>query len=290
MKKSRLKTRYKIILILLLIISGLLLWSRYISTSGLVIREYKVASNNLPSSFSGLKVVHFTDVHYGRTIQKNELQHLVNEINAIKPDLIFFTGDLIDKDMKLTSQMKNEIITVLSQLKATIGKYAIAGNHDLVFKDYSNIISESGFTNLNNNYDIVYSKDYETIYLAGLESELKGRPDINKILEPLKAPTEEQTTKVIPTYRILALHTPDTLSKIKGEKFDLVLAGHSHNGQVRIPFIGSVVTPVGAKKYYESYYDVNGTKLYVSGGLGTSNANFRFLNKPSFNFYRLVKE
>jgi predicted MPP superfamily phosphohydrolase len=290
-KKKHLKKRYKFIIAIVLLISILLLWSRYISTSGLVIREYKVVNNNLPTSFEGMKIVHFTDVHYGRTVGKNELDYFVSEVNALKPDLIFFTGDLIDKDTKLTSKIKNDIINSLSKLNASIGKYAISGNHDIDNKEYKNILNGSGFNNLNNNFDIIYSKGYESIFVAGLESEVKGHPNTNTIDDFINAKDESgNNTNIVPTYKILLLHTPDTINKLKNYDFNLVLAGHSHNGQVRLPFIGAVITPLGSKKYHDAYYKINNTDLYISGGLGTSTISFRFLNKPSFNFYRLANK
>lgn len=293
-KKWHLKKKYKFLLLLIVIVSITTLWSRYVSTSGLIVKEYKVVSSNLPTSFEGLKIVHFTDIHYGRTVDKNKLAYMVSEINTLKPDLIFLTGDLLDRDIKLTDKIKNEIITTLSKLNATIGKYAITGNHDLEFKEYSDLIQNSGFTNLSNKYDIIYSKNYETIYISGLESEVKGHPNINSITEYLnvKPPVEGEEVKEsnIPSYKILLLHTPDTVDKVINYNFDLVLAGHSHNGQIRIPFIGAIAKPVGAKKYYDEYYKINNTDLYISSGVGTSNINFRFFNKPSFNFYRLLKK
>jgi predicted MPP superfamily phosphohydrolase len=250
-----------------------------------------VSNNNLPATFDGLKIVHFTDVHYGRTTNKKELNHLVNEINSLKPDLIFFTGDLIDKDIKITKTIKDDVTNTLKKLTATFGKYAVSGNHDLVLKDYKNILKNSGFVNLDNDYDIIYSSEYETIYIAGLESEIKGHPNIKKAAAYLENKDEdEDNPKDVPKYKILILHTPDTISKIKNHNFDLVLAGHSHNGQIRLPFIGSIVSPNGAKKYNEPYYKIKNNDLYISGGVGTSNMNFRFFNKPSFNFYRLVKK
>lgn len=73
-------------------------------------------------------------------------------------------------------------------------------------------------------------------------------------------------------------------------KYDLVLTGHSHGGQVRIPFIGKLYTPEGAKKYYDEYYKINNTDLYISSGLGTSMYKFRLFNRPSFNFYRITNK
>ena len=284
--KRRLKTKYKIIILFLpLCILGLL-WSRYISTSGLVIKEYKVVNKKLPTSFNGLKIVHFTDTHYGRTTNNNDFKYLVSEINELKPDIVFFTGDLIDKDTVMNNKKKKELIKHLNNLDAKIGKYAISGNHDLQFDEYDEIIEKSGFLNLTNSFDIIYSKENDSIYIAGLESEIIGSPDIKSIMQPIETGEKED----VPGYKILLLHTPDTISKIKHNTFDLTLAGHSHNGQVRIPFIGAVTKPNGAKKYYNEYYKVGKTDLYISSGIGTSTLNFRLFNKPSFNFYRLVNK
>ncbi len=288
-KKLHLKKKYRVLLTILLAFASLILWSRYISTSGLTIKEYKVSNKNIPKSFEGLKVVHFTDVHYSRTINKKELTSFVNEVNALKPDLIFFTGDLIDKDIEITPPMQKEVTNILNKLNASMGKYAVSGNHDLKFDEYDIIIKDSGFINLNNAYDIIYSKDYETIYIAGLESEIKGKPDIKSVTQYLDTSKEEVNTQVIPSYKILLLHTPDTLTKVSKYKFDLVLAGHSHNGQIRLPFVGTIFKPLGAKEYADAYHRINDTELFISGGLGTSNLNLRFFNKPSFNFYRLTK-
>ena len=73
-------------------------------------------------------------------------------------------------------------------------------------------------------------------------------------------------------------------------KFNLILAGHSHHGQIRLPLIGAIILPDGAKKYYNGYYEFNKTKLYISNGIGTSTINFRLFNKPSFNLYRITNK
>lgn len=293
-KKRHLKTKYKVLLVILISFVSIIAWSRYISTTGLIIKEYKVESDDLPISFDGLKIIHFTDVHYGRTINKLELDNLVTEINALKPDLIFFTGDLIDRDIKVTSKVKDDVTNALSKLTPVSGKYAISGNHDFSLKKYDDIIKDSGFINLDNTYTTVYSHKHDTIFIAGLESEIKGHPDLKDITTYLDSNNvmDENGNPIIvndiPSYKILLLHTPDTFDKVKDNNFNLVLAGHSHNGQVRLPFFGAVITPLGSKKYYEEYYNINTTDFYISSGLGTSTINLRFFNKPSFSFYRLV--
>ncbi len=85
------------------------------------------------------------------------------------------------------------------------------------------------------------------------------------------------------------MHEPDFINEIDYNTFNLILAGHSHNGQIRLPFIGAIILPPGAKKYYKEYYKLNNTDLFISSGLGTSNLDIRLFNKPSFNFYRITK-
>ena len=86
------------------------------------------------------------------------------------------------------------------------------------------------------------------------------------------------------------MHEPDKILDFDYNNYDLILAGHSHNGQITIPFIGSLYKPNGSKKYYKDYYELEGTKLYISGGIGTSTLKLRLFNKPSINLYRLTSK
>ena len=91
-------------------------------------------------------------------------------------------------------------------------------------------------------------------------------------------------------YKIILVHEPDYIDTITSKyNVNLVLAGHSHNGQINIPFIKEMFLPYGSNKYYENYYIVNDTPLYVSSGIGESRINFRFFNRPSINLYRINK-
>ena len=93
-------------------------------------------------------------------------------------------------------------------------------------------------------------------------------------------------------YTVLLLHEPDQVDHLNdftedtNYTFDIALAGHSHLGQVRVPYIGALWTPYGSKKYYDEHYVLDNRDLYISGGLGTSGLKLRFFNKPSINVYR----
>ena len=85
------------------------------------------------------------------------------------------------------------------------------------------------------------------------------------------------------------MHKPDTFDDIKQYNFNLVLAGHSHNGQIRLPIYGAILTPKGAKKYYKPHYKIDNTDMYISSGIGNTVIDYRLFNRPSFNIYRLNK-
>ena len=273
----------KILLVFLLILFSLLLYSRFISTSGLKIKEYKVVNTNIPNNLVGIKIVHLSDIHYGRIINDKRLEKIVEQINLIKPDIVVLTGDLIDNDKELTDESRKSLTNILSKINVNIDKYAIRGNHDYHFNEWDTIISNSGFINLDNNYDFIYN-DYEPMLIAGLSS-LLDETDVNTRFEQLTKNIDNE--KINTVYNILLIHETDFIDNIDISKYNLILGGHSHNGQVRLPFIGAIIKPKESQKYYDEHYKLGNTDLYISSGLGTSELDFRFFNKPSFNLYRL---
>ncbi len=278
--------KFIIILVIIILILCLgLLYSRFIATSGLKVKEYKVVNNKITDSYHGLKIIHLSDIHYNSTINEKELNNIVDKVNEIKPDIVVLTGDLIDERL---SYDKDIIINCLSKIEAKLGKFAVSGNHDIPLDDYNYIIKESGFTSLDNKYELIYSKTSEPIIISGIGY---GDEDIGIKTEQYdKYISELKADDIKPIYSILLVHEPDTVDNLDLNKYDLVLAGHSHGGQVRIPFIGKLYTPEGAKKYYDEYYKINNTDLYISSGLGTSMYKFRLFNRPSFNFYRITNK
>lgn len=287
MKEKRNHPILKIAIIILLIIFSTLIYSRFISTNGLKIKEYKIVNENIPDNINGFKIVHLSDIHYGRIINDKRLEQIVERINLINPDIVVLTGDLIDRDTSLTSEDINTISNILSKINVSIDKYAIKGNHDFYFGEWENIILNSDFIDLNNNYDLIYKNGYTPMLIAGLSS-ISDEKNIQSRAETLT--TTIKDNKISSIYNILLLHEPDIVDSIDINNYQLILGGHSHNGQVRLPFIGAIITPEGAKKYYDEYYKINNSHLYISSGLGTSQLDFRFFNKPSFNFYRITNK
>lgn len=255
----------------------ILIYSRFIGTTSLKVNEI-VVTTNINNSYNGLKIVHFTDLHYKKIITEDRVKDLIKNINNTKPDLILFTGDLLDNLYDITNTDINFLIKELSKLEAKYGKYAILGDQDYKEKEIvSNIYIQSNFILLNNNYTTLYNESNDKIILVGLGSNLEN--DFN--LDNIEIDTN--------TYSIFMIHEPDIIDNIKNRysNTSLILSGHSINGSINIPGIKKLLLPEGATKYYNPYYKLDNTSIYISNGIGVNNINFRLFNRPSFNLYRL---
>lgn len=258
------------------------IYMRFFATSNLIVKEYKVVNSKLPDSYNGLRLVHFTDLHYNSTIDKDSLNNIVDKINNLKPDIVVFTGDLVSEEELLSDEDISDIIDALNKIDCTLNKYAVRGNHDYHHDYFNKVFDKTDFIFLDNSYDLIYYNSLTPILITGIGSNIKCDVNIDSSFK-----VDNQNS----LFTISLVHEPDTLDKIlKGYSVDLCLSGHSHNGQIRLPYFGALTKINGAKKYYDPYYKVGGTDLYVSGGLGTSMYKLRLFNRPSINFYRLVNK
>jgi len=283
--KKSIKLFFKVTIILIILITTFFLYTTYISTTKIKVREYRVTNEKIPTTFNGLKIIQFGDLHYGSTMFYENVQTLVKMINERKPDLIFFTGDLINKDYKLSSKEQEKLIKELKKLNASLGKYAVTGEEDN--ENFTTIFNQSEFTILKNESDLIYKNSNEPILLVGLSSSLKNNQDLDTAYSYFKEPTHNSNI-----YTITILHEPDSVDDITDlYNTDLFLAGHSHNGNIRIPFIHYALKKDGAKKYDQDYYKIANSKLYITSGLGTDTQNgIRLFCRPSINFFRLSNE
>ncbi len=279
-RKKLVKKVIKIIVILFIISVIFIVYTKIISTSGLKVKEERIEIKNIPDSFNGVKIIQFSDLQYGSTIFEDELKSLVKKINKRNPDIVIFTGDLIDQDYQAKHEENENIIKELNKINANIGKYAVSGDED---KDnFNTILTQAGFTVLDDSYDLIYNKENNPILITGLKSKTK---DINKAFSYYK---DEKSNKDI--YSILIMHEPDTIDKVLNNyKVDLALTGGNLNGEIYIPKVGGLLTRKDAKKYTKSYYKINDTRLYVSSGVGTDKLGIRLGTMPSINFLRLAK-
>jgi hypothetical protein len=278
------KKAFKFIFIILILGTLFFTYTTYISTVKVSVREYRITNKKIPTSFNGLKILQFSDLHYGTTMTYDNLKKIVKQINERKPDIVVFTGDLISDDYDLTKEEQEKIIKQLNKIDASLGKYAITGNEDDTENSFTTIFNQSNFTILNDDYELIYKDNNNPILLVGISN----NQNIENAYSYFK---EEVYNKDI--YTITLVHKPDTTDDILDEyNSDLILAGHSHNGNIQIPFINyPLITKEGSKKYNKEYYKINNTKLYISSGLGTNSSNgIRLFCRPTMNLFRLSSE
>ena len=265
----------KIIVITFLIITiiaiSIIIYARYIGTKNIKVNEIKLVEN-VSDDFKGFKIVHISDIQYGKTTHENELNELKDKINLTKPDIVVLTGDLVNKETNLTEDDKKILINFLSEINAKINKYVVTGDNDN-FDDFDVIIKNGGFINLDNSYDKIYNGSLNYIMIYGMDNNSNVNLEVN----------EENI------YKILIVHKPDMIDSVV-DNFNLILAGHSLNGLINLPIFGPLFLEDGAKKYNKNFYLINNTKLYISNGIGTNNYSYRLFNKPSFNFYRITNK
>lgn len=263
--------------------AGGYLYAGRVEPNLLKVNKHNLTHKDIPNMFDQLKIVQFSDTHLGFQYTLEQLVNLVDDINNMKPDILFFTGDLLDEPNKYVGTEK--VISVLRKLQAPLGKYAVYGNHDhggYGTDIYRNIMEEAEFTLLQNQSSKLQIGE-EHIYLLGIDDAMLGRPDINEAL--LDIPND--------SYKILLSHAPDLADSAALFNIQLQLSGHSHGGQIQIPFLGALVRPPFAEKYVEGFYTI-GTEapltLYVNRGLGTTRLPFRFLSVPELTVFTLKKE
>ena len=275
---------FKLIFILFILIGGFYFLNKYIFTSKIIVKENRIVNKKIPSSFNGVKIIHFSDLHYGTTIFMDDVNYLVELINERNPDLVVFTGDLIDKNYNLNNKEQENLIKLLSSVDASLGKYAVSGEEDN--GTFQTIFNQSDFKILNNDYELIYNNSDSPILITGISSYLAKNSNIDNAFSYFSTDTYNSNI-----YTISLFHEPDLLNDIKNtHSADLYLAGHSHNNSIRYPWGGSPYKIKGALDYNESYYKISNSSFYISSGIGTNGNRIRLFCLPSFNFFRLSNE
>lgn len=306
---------YTLLVIIILCVTGIV-YARYVEPKALVQTRHQLDVPGLLDKKQDLTIVQFSDTHVGPYFSLNQLREVVTLINEQKPDLIMFTGDLLDR-VRSFRESKDELIEILADLKAPLGKFAVYGNHDRggggsAF--YQQVMEQAKFDLLVNDVRTISLANKKSITIAGLDDFLLGKPKAEETLGPLKQGDQlnglrqqnqsnqrpqrnqrNQPTNVTPlypdTFVICLVHEPDVADRIVNYPVDLQLSGHSHGGQVQVPMLGPVVTPPLARKYREGLYEIrkeNKTmQLYVNRGIGTTRLPIRLGSAPEIAIFTL---
>ncbi|MCC0629687.1 metallophosphoesterase [Clostridioides sp. ES-S-0171-01] len=270
----------------ILIFIFIFIYSVAIEPSLLIVKKYNISENGtliksdtIGSKSESIKVVQISDTQIGSFYSTKNLKRVANKINTLNPDIIVFTGDLIDYSNK--NPDIDEITTILLSMDARLGKFSVFGNHDYMYKlprYYRQIMKNSNFNLLINENKKIKLEDDKYINILGVDEILNGNPNIKYL--------ESQIDNK--DFNLLLAHEPDLVDMLSEDVMNLVLSGHSHGGQIRLPIKGALVTPPYGRKYTKGFYDINGNNLYVSSGLGSTKLPFRFFNIPEIIEFNII--
>jgi predicted MPP superfamily phosphohydrolase len=255
--------------------AGLALYSGEIARHEIEIVYRPIAITNLPDPFHGYRIVQLSDIHLDEYTEPFFLERIVHQVNALAPDLVLLTGDFITHG-SLTFIAGGHAVRRCAEILTTLTaplRYAVLGNHDVSFNGPLVIeaLTSHGTPVLVNQH-LPIERNGARLWLCGVDDPGTSHPNLDLTL-PAKPDGPV----------LLMVHEPDYADNViahpRGALVDLMLAGHSHGGQIRLPFLGPLILPPMGEKYPEGHYRFNRMQLYVNRGIGTVGLPFR-LNCP----------
>lgn len=225
-------------------------------TSHIEVTEHHIGLSHLPESFRGLSIVQLTDIHHGLYFPATALSLAVELTNKLEPDIIALTGDFVTRSRNYIEP----VAEMLGALRAREGVFAVLGNHDFRVDadEMAGALDRRGIEVLRNRH-VTFRRGGQKFCLAGIDDFLY-RADLPRAMRGVRAGT--------PT--VLLSHNPSIIDAAAELGVHLVLSGHTHGGQVRLPLIGCVYGRSDRKMRFKKGRDSLGaTQIYVSRGLGT---------------------
>ena len=273
MKKMKKRKIIILVVFLFLFMVSWLLWGNLsVETS-----QLKVTSKDLPQEFDKFSIAHISDLHNAEYGKNNEM--LIDILKSESPDIIAITGDLID-----SNNTDLEVAISFAQQAAKIAPcYFVAGNHEAwIGSQYEELrasLENVGVTILQDEAIELYYGD-KCIQLIGLND-----PDFSErdsFLSESILETKLSQMNIRDGFTMLLSHRPECFNVYQNKNIDLVLSGHAHGGQFRLPFLGGVIAPNQGffPKYDAGIYTENGTTMIVSRGIGNSIIPLRINNRP----------
>lgn len=230
----------------------------------------------LPSAFNGFTITQISDLHFGDWMTFEHMLSVVEKVNQLESDIIVITGDFVSAIYSTTA---DNITNSLRQLQAEHGVYAVLGNHDhwTNAQTVSNAIRASG-TQLLVNEHTTFERNGEQLYLAGVDDIWEDMQDLEGALDGI--PDDSCI--------VLLAHEPDYADTVAQDgRVSLQLSGHSHGGQVRLPFIGALILPNYGRNYDMGDYTIDDLTLYVNRGVGMIQPSVRFNCPPEITHITL---
>ncbi len=249
----------------LFLVAGTVFYAFGIEPYWIRIHRVTVHDSALAKVIGGYKIVHITDVHITRGLGFREKQ-LISKINALKPDILFFTGDLMDSADQIPAAQE-----LIRSLRAKIGFFGLSGDTDRMVMDeksFGQAFSSAGLEMVLNKNRPVTLPNGKTLWIAGRA-----------------AAFSPQTLPVVPPEVpvIMLTHSPAVFDQAAEEGINLVLAGDTHGGQIGIPWLVRMSRYAYRGPYMKGVFKKKGTVMSVSNGIGTKSIPVRFLCPPEIS-------
>lgn len=247
--------------------------------------HYTIKSDKLPASFDRYKIVVVSDLHNAEFGENNST--ITELIGKEKPDIIALTGDLVDSG-KTDIQTAGELVKKLAEIAPC---YYVTGNHEAwlgnKYQELEKILLDASVIVLHDK-SVNLTKNNETIQLAGLDD--PDFTDRGVSVGQSMLETKLGNMNLTDDYCVLLSHRPEAFNAYVSEGIDLVLSGHAHGGQFRLPFLGGIAAPnQGFLPKYDAGVDSeNSTTMIVSRGIGNSIIPIRFNNRPEIVSVELI--
>jgi predicted MPP superfamily phosphohydrolase len=250
-------------------------YSALIEPHWLTIEKINVFLKRLPPEFDGFTMAQMSDLHRGPYVDDTAIRTAVEAVNPLQPDVVVLTGDFVTRDAALAETCAQS----LGVLQARSGVYAILGNHDhwTNADEVARALQAQPITVLRN-AAIPIDRSGARLWIVGVDDVWERHADLDQALSLVPA---NQAT-------ILLAHEPDYADLAAQYSVDLQLSGHSHGGQVQLPFFGSPILPYLGRKYPRGLYQIGSLQLYTNRGLGVVSPPVRFNCRPEITLFTLT--
>lgn len=264
---------------------GLAFYSAEIARHEISVITRELAISGLPDGFAGFRIVQISDIHFAEYTEASFVRRVVTHINSLAPDLVLLTGDYISMGplpARFARRALGQCAEVLHGIDCPL-RFAAMGNHDafLGVDEIGRGLSEAGIPLLVNEH-VPIERGGDHFWLCGTNDPVTSEPDLNA------------TVPANPDAPVLVMcHGPDYVDTLmahpRGRLVDAMFAGHTHGGQVRIPFLPPVHLPEGGQKYVEGAFRFGKLQLYVNRGIGAVGVPFRLNCPPEITVFTLRK-
>ena len=262
---------------------GLAIYSSGHARHEISVETQDMALANLPDAFRGYRIAQISDIHFDEYTEGWFVRRVVGEVNRLAPDLVLLTGDYISNTPKGQNFAAGAMLRCAAELRRLTCplRYASMGNHDsflgppLIRAGLASASIPMLF-----NQHVAIERNGQRIWLAGLADTISNVPNLH-----LAIPSNPDGPV------ILMCHEPDYADNVLeqgfGGRVDVMLSGHSHGGQVRLPVIGALKVPDGGRKYVQGLFRLGQMQLYVNRGIGTVGLPFRLNCPPEITVFTL---